>query len=83
MVFRGCHVQVGSVVLGANLIPLEIVDLNFILGMDWLVKLQGCSVLKPGTTGVVQQFLDVFPYDLPRLPPHHDIEFTIELVGEE
>ncbi|CAL2237535.1 unnamed protein product [Prunus armeniaca] len=36
-----------------------------------------------GDIPVVQQFLDVFPYDLPRLPPHHDIEFTIELVGEE
>ena len=28
---------------------------------------------------VVYEFLDVFPKDLPRLPPDRDIEFTIEL----
>lgn len=29
---------------------------------------------------VVQEFPDVFPEDLPGLPPHWEIEFTIELV---
>ncbi|KAI5352716.1 hypothetical protein L3X38_005608 [Prunus dulcis] len=29
---------------------------------------------------VVQEFTDVFPKDLPGLPPHRKIEFTIELV---
>ena len=28
---------------------------------------------------VVYEFLDVFPEDLPRLPPNRDMEFTIEL----
>ena len=28
---------------------------------------------------VVHEFLDVFPEDLPRLPPERDVEFTIEL----
>jgi hypothetical protein len=28
---------------------------------------------------VVCEFLDVFPEDLPRLPPDRDVEFTIEL----
>ncbi|KAI5335990.1 hypothetical protein L3X38_026124 [Prunus dulcis] len=30
---------------------------------------------------VVQEFPDVFPQDLPGLPPHREIEFTIELVS--
>ena len=28
---------------------------------------------------VVYEFLDVFPEDLPRLPPVRDVEFSIEL----
>ena len=28
---------------------------------------------------VVYEFSDVFPEDLPRLPPNRDMEFTIEL----
>ena len=29
---------------------------------------------------VVEEFLDVFPNDLPGMPPDHDIEFIIELL---
>jgi hypothetical protein len=29
---------------------------------------------------VVDEFLDVFPDDLLGMPPHHDIEFIIELL---
>jgi hypothetical protein len=29
---------------------------------------------------VVQEYLDVFPEDLPGMPPDHDIEFIIELL---
>lgn len=38
MVFKGSQVQVGKVVLEANLIPLDIVDLDVIRGMDWLAR---------------------------------------------
>ncbi|CAL8119335.1 unnamed protein product [Prunus armeniaca] len=38
MVFKGCYVQVGDAMLEVNLIPLELVDLDIILGMDWLEK---------------------------------------------
>ncbi|XP_052729596.1 uncharacterized protein LOC128193377 isoform X2 [Vigna angularis] len=29
---------------------------------------------------VVDEFLDVFPEEIPRLPPHREVEFTIDLV---
>ena len=35
-VFKGCEILVESVVLKANLIPLEMFDFDVILGMDWL-----------------------------------------------
>ncbi|XP_060963693.1 uncharacterized protein LOC133033109 [Cannabis sativa] len=36
---------------------------------------------KPEETRVVAEFLDVFPEELPGLPPHREIEFVIELVS--
>ena len=33
-VFKGCEVVVEGIVLKANLIPLEMVDFDVILGMD-------------------------------------------------
>ncbi|CAL2255737.1 unnamed protein product [Prunus armeniaca] len=136
-VFRECYVQVDDAWLEANLIPLELVDLDIILGMDWLEKhhalvdgfrkevklrspgqpkvvfwgergvLPTCLIsaitakrlLKKGCEGflahiidtqeitlnmedipVVSEFPDVFPNDLPGLPPEREIEFTIELL---
>lgn len=38
MVFKGSFVQVGDAVLEANLIPLDIVDLDIFLRMHWLEK---------------------------------------------
>ena len=35
--------------------------------------------VKPEDTRTVCEFLDVFPEDLPGLPPHREIEFVIEL----
>ena len=31
-------------------------------------------------TPIVMDFLDVFPNDLPRLPPNREVEFSIDLV---
>ena len=36
LVFNGCKIVVGGIVLKANLIPLEMSDFDVILGMDWL-----------------------------------------------
>ncbi|VVA36048.1 PREDICTED: reverse mRNAase, partial [Prunus dulcis] len=136
-VFRNCFVQVDDAWLEADLIPLDLVDLDIILGMDWLEKhhasvdcfrkevtlrspgqpkvifrgerrvLPTCLIsaitakklLKKGCEGylahiidtreiplnledipVVCDFPDIFPDDLPGLPPEREIEFTIELL---
>ena len=36
LVFKGCEILVEGVVLKANLILLEMIDFDVILGMDWL-----------------------------------------------
>ncbi|BBN69306.1 transposable element gene [Prunus dulcis] len=136
-VYSDSAVLVGDVCLEADLIPLEMVGLDVILGMDWLVKhhasvdcfrkevllrspgrpevtfygerrvlpsslisvLMATRLLRKGCSGylahivdsrtqelkledipVVRDFPDVFPDDLPGLPPHREIEFTIELI---
>ena len=38
------------------------------------------SKLKPEDIPVVSEFLDVFPKELPGLPPDREIEFSIELI---
>ena len=40
-------------------------------------QMEGATIDK---TKVVNQFLDVFPDDLPGMPPDHDIEFIIKLL---
>ncbi|CAL9000355.1 unnamed protein product, partial [Prunus brigantina] len=80
-----------QIAIEADLIPLEMVDLDVILGMDWLAKhraLVDCfrkevvlhNRLRLEDIPVVREFPDVFPENLPRLPPHWEIEFTIELI---
>ncbi|KAM2088514.1 hypothetical protein ACFX1T_032585 [Malus domestica] len=135
--YSGCPVMVDNVIMPANLIPLDIVDFDVILGADWLhynrahIDCYGKSVtfLRPGLpevtfvgersgvrhgvisairakkllskgcqgylahvvlndvdsgsveeVGVVRHYPDVFPDDLPGLPPDRDVEFSIDLL---
>ncbi|TQD77792.1 hypothetical protein C1H46_027665 [Malus baccata] len=132
-----CPVRVDNVIMPANLIPLDIVDFDVILGADWLhynrahIDCYGKLVtfLRPGLpevtfvgersgvrhgvisairarkllskgcqgylahvvlndiasssveeVGVVRHYPDVFPEDLPGLPPDRDVEFSIDLL---
>ena len=137
-ILRGCTILVDGREPYVNLIVLDMVDYEVILGMDWLSKYHasidcmkkivtfqppeeeeflfigttkklrtpiisamkakrlldsGCvgylaSVVdtslerhsKPEDVPVVQEFLEVFPEDLPGLPPDREIEFIIELI---
>ncbi|KAB2632446.1 S ribonuclease [Pyrus ussuriensis x Pyrus communis] len=109
-VYPGCPVIVEGVVMPADLIPLDIVDFDVILGTDWLhfyranIDCYGKIVTfhRPGLPvvtfmgeqsgvrhGVIsalrakRHFPDVFPEDLPGLPPDRDMEFTIELLPDK
>ncbi|KAM1284906.1 hypothetical protein ACFX2J_027545 [Malus domestica] len=136
-VYLGCPVMVEGVVMPVDLIPLDIVDFDVILGAYWLhynrahidcygksvtfyrhglpevtfvgersgvrhdvisairarkLLSKGCQgylahvVLNDvvptsiGEVGVVRHYPDVFPDDLPGLPPDRDVEFSIDLL---
>jgi hypothetical protein len=57
-----------------------IVEFNAVIQAEQvslLHKVQGTSL---NEIRVPQEYLDVFPEDLPGMPPDHDIEFIIELL---
>ena len=49
--------------------------------LSYLAFIRDTSVESPPTDSVpvVQEFLDVFPSDLPGVPPDRDIDFAIDL----
>ncbi|XP_070679257.1 uncharacterized protein [Malus domestica] len=118
-VYLGYPVMVEEVVMPVNLIPVDIVDFDVILGTDWLhynranIDCYGKTVTLhcPGLSKVtfvgdrngvrhgvisavrvkssvddvrvVRHFPNVFPDDLPGLPPDRDVEFTIDLLPDD
>ncbi|XP_070678235.1 uncharacterized protein [Malus domestica] len=105
--------------MSANLVPLDIVDFDVILGMDWLhynharldcyekvvtfhrpgmptvtffgerggLKHGVITAIRETTASVedvevVRHFPNVFPEELPGLPPDREVEFTIDLLPE-
>jgi hypothetical protein len=106
--------ELGSKVVPANLLALNLKGIDVILGMDWLTQHQvildiatrmveihsptSChtTLYLPKAEGinpcsyaavtiqlenipVVCEYPDVFPDDLPGMPPDRDVEFVIEL----
>ncbi|GJV76755.1 hypothetical protein Tco_1508339 [Tanacetum coccineum] len=77
-----------------NLLHIHMLDFDVILGMDWqyldFSRVQGflgfvmdTSLKSPNIENhsVVREFADVFPDELPGLPPAREIEFGIELIS--
>ncbi|KAL5573891.1 hypothetical protein UlMin_023488 [Ulmus minor] len=88
---RAIPVLVSNRELYVDLIMLSLHDYDVILGMDFLSN--GCQgylatvvdttheeKFKPEEIAVVQEFLDVFPAELPGIPPEREISFEIELL---
>lgn len=111
---REVEIEIKGVKFSANLIVINSVGLDVILGMNWLSKNHGqidCShkaitltsplgfqvemvpklkhphlyalsdeeLPKLSEVPVVCKFLDVFPEELPGMPPSREVEFVIEL----
>nr|GFB89331.1 putative reverse transcriptase domain-containing protein [Tanacetum cinerariifolium] len=69
--------------------PIELGTFDVIIGMDWLIlhdsMIEGIVEKEPAErrledVPVICKFLDVFPEDLPGLPPPRQVEFEIKLV---
>jgi hypothetical protein len=114
ILIRGVCLGLGSKIIPTNLIVINLVGMDIILGMEWMtrhkvildisdrvVEINSPTVghttsylpFKDGTDScayvttispldeipVVCEFPDVFPDELPGIPPDRDVEFVIEL----
>ncbi|XP_070016939.1 uncharacterized protein [Nicotiana sylvestris] len=107
-VYRACQIRVKGKDTLADLIVLDMIDFDLLMGMDWFSSFYAIidchakiRLLKKGCLGllaivndtrketvgienvpVVREFSDVFPEDLPGLPPIREIDFGIDLLPD-
>ncbi|GJU50327.1 putative reverse transcriptase domain-containing protein [Tanacetum coccineum] len=71
-----------------DLMPIKLGSFDIIIGMDWLSKHHARIICDEKVIHVpidedipvVREFLEVFPKDLPGLPPIRQVEFQIDLI---
>ncbi|KAA3487590.1 DNA/RNA polymerases superfamily protein [Gossypium australe] len=85
-VYKDCPLMARGYCFSDDLMLLPFDEFDVILGMDWLtlhvaiVNDTKVSKMKIESVPVVFEYPDVFPKELPRLPPVREVEFIIELV---
>nr|XP_009799433.1 PREDICTED: uncharacterized protein LOC104245515 [Nicotiana sylvestris] len=97
-VYRGCTVTVCNRQTSTDLVELEMMDFNAIMGMDWLAAcytIVDCRAKAARfhflgelvlewvgniATPRVKEYVDVFLYELPGIPPERGIDFSIDLL---
>ncbi|XP_016752347.1 uncharacterized protein [Gossypium hirsutum] len=92
--FKDVPLEVQWVIFPANLMEQPFGEFDIILGMGWLVKHRAkldCAAMRLvlsletknltfGDVRTVREFADVFPKEIPGLPPELEVEFGIELL---
>ncbi|GKE53886.1 putative reverse transcriptase domain-containing protein, partial [Tanacetum coccineum] len=92
-IIRGCTLNFLDLPFNINLMPIELGSFDVIIGIDWLSKYHAvidCAEKietkdKSGekrleNVPIIQDFLEVFPEDLPGLPSTRQVEFQIDLM---
>ncbi|XP_073152942.1 uncharacterized protein [Henckelia pumila] len=94
-IVRGCELQFDSNAIELDCIVLGMSDFDCIIGIDALTKYRATTgaegflvytldVLKASPVladiPVVCEFADIFPNEIPGLPPMREIDFSVELV---
>ncbi|GKB09492.1 retrotransposable element Tf2, partial [Tanacetum coccineum] len=75
-IIRGYTLNFLNHLFNIDLMPVELGNFDVIIGMDWLVKYHAVIVCDEK----IVHFLEVFPEDLPSIPPTRQVEFQIDLV---
>ncbi|XP_070005628.1 uncharacterized protein [Nicotiana sylvestris] len=78
-IYRSCVVTFYDFETRANLLLLDMADFEVILA--WIAYVRDTTAESPmiDSVPVVREFADVFPSDLPGMPPDCDIDFYIDL----
>eukprot|EP00253_Pinus_taeda_P014041 PITA_14041 len=83
---KDCSFTVAGQPVTADLNVLPLGSYDILIGMDWLEKHWSLVDYSKDKTAilnnilVIQEFTDVFPEEIPGLPPRRNIDFTIELI---
>ncbi|GJT98326.1 putative reverse transcriptase domain-containing protein [Tanacetum coccineum] len=90
IVLRGCTLGLLGHPFDIDLMPVELGSFNVIIGMDWLAKYHAVIICdekidkseekRLEDVPIVLEFPEVFPEDLPGLPPARQVEFRIDLI---
>ncbi|GKA57099.1 putative reverse transcriptase domain-containing protein, partial [Tanacetum coccineum] len=76
-VYRDMEIEIDDRVFKIDLIPIVLGAFDTVIGMDWLDSFDKKSVKD---VPIVNEFLNVFPEDLPGIPPERQVEFRIDLI---
>ncbi|GKA50631.1 putative reverse transcriptase domain-containing protein, partial [Tanacetum coccineum] len=87
-VLIGCTLNLLNHSFPIDLMVIELGSFDIIIGMDWLSRYDAailCGEKKvriplEGKTLVIEDFPEVFPDELPGLPPPKQVEFRIDLI---
>ncbi|GJW23880.1 putative reverse transcriptase domain-containing protein [Tanacetum coccineum] len=87
-IIRGCTLNFLNHPFNIDLMPVELGSFDVIIGMDWLAKYHAVIVCAEKIVRIpfgdeiliVREFPEVFPKDLPGIPPTRQVEFRIDLV---
>nr|GEY29673.1 hypothetical protein [Tanacetum cinerariifolium] len=80
-IIRGCTLNFMNHPFNIDLMPVPLGSFDVIIGMDWLTKKLKTSRRRSDLRMCrLSDFPEVFPEDLPGIPPARQIEFQIDLV---
>ncbi|GJQ88978.1 putative reverse transcriptase domain-containing protein [Tanacetum coccineum] len=87
-IIRGCTLNFLNHPFNIDLMPVKLGSFDVIIGMDWLTKYHAiivCAekivrILFGDEILIIREFPEVFPKDLPGIPPTRQVEFRIDLV---
>ncbi|GJW43994.1 putative reverse transcriptase domain-containing protein [Tanacetum coccineum] len=85
-VYHDVDTEIDDSTFKIDLIPIMLGVFDIVIGMDWLDKYNATilytSLEKKSVNDVpaVNEFLNVFPEDLPGIPPERQVEFRIDLI---
>ncbi|GKC23768.1 putative reverse transcriptase domain-containing protein, partial [Tanacetum coccineum] len=77
---RGCTLNILNHPFNIDLMPVELGSFDAIIGMDWLETKDKSEKKRLEDVPIVRDFPNVFPEDLPGLPPTRQVEFQIDLI---
>ncbi|GJU91261.1 putative reverse transcriptase domain-containing protein [Tanacetum coccineum] len=89
-VIQGCTLTLLNQPFEIDLMPIKLGSFDVVIGMDWLSKYHAKILCDEKVVHIpidietliirVREFLEVFPEDLPGLPPVCQVEFQINLI---